>query len=45
MDVDPIGADVDAFDESGKEGTLARSWQLGPALADPFGSSDQPALR
>jgi len=40
MDVDPIGFDVDTFDQGGKEGTLACCGQLGPALADVLGSRD-----
>ena len=44
IDVDPIGSDIDAFDQSGKQGTLPRCGQLGPALADVPGSRDQPAL-
>jgi hypothetical protein len=45
MDVDPIGPDVDAFDQSSKEDTLPCYGQLGPALPDFRGSRDQPALR
>jgi hypothetical protein len=44
MDVDPIGPDVNAFDQSGKQGTLPRCGQLGPARPDVLGSRDQPAL-
>ena len=45
MDVDVISTDIDAVDQGGKEGTLACSGQLGPALADFHGARDQPALR
>jgi hypothetical protein len=38
------GPDVDALDQSGKEGTLPCCGQLGPAPADFLGSRDQPAL-
>src|SRR6516165_3850904 len=34
MDVDPIGPDVDGFDQRGNESTLPGCGQLGPALAD-----------
>src|SRR5215469_14573198 len=40
-----IGPDVDAFDQGGKEGTLACRGQLGPALPEFLGSRDQTALR
>ena len=42
MDVDPIGFDVDAFDQGGNERVLARCGQLGPALPDVLGSRNQP---
>ena len=45
MDVDLIGPEVDAFDEGGKEGTLACSGQLGPAPPNFGGSRDEAALR
>jgi len=44
MDVDPIGNNVNAFDHSGKEGTLPCCGQLGPAPPDFLGSRDQPTL-
>ena len=44
MNVDPIGPDLDVFDQSGKEGTMACCGQLGPAPADFLGSGDQLAL-
>jgi hypothetical protein len=44
MDFDPMGPDINAVDQGGKEGTLACSGQLGPALADFRGARDQPAL-
>jgi hypothetical protein len=37
-DVDLIGPDIDALDEGGKEGALARAGQLGPARAKFRGS-------
>jgi hypothetical protein len=40
MDVDVIGADGDPLDQSSKEGTLAWSGQLGPALPDFRGARD-----
>jgi hypothetical protein len=43
-EVDLIGSDVDARDQRGKEGTLACSGLLGPALRDFCGSRDEPAL-
>jgi hypothetical protein len=45
MAVDPLGPDIDALDQGGKDGALACSRQLGPALADLGGSRDEPALR
>jgi hypothetical protein len=42
---DLIGRDIDAFDQGGKEGTLACSGQLGPSLPDLGGSRDEPVLR
>jgi hypothetical protein len=45
MDVDLIGPDIDALDQGGKEGTLACSRQLGPALPDFCGARNVPALR
>jgi hypothetical protein len=44
MDLDPIGPDVNAFDQSGEEGTLPCCEQLGPAPPDFPGSSDHPVL-
>jgi hypothetical protein len=38
MDVDPIGPDVYAFQQSGKQGTLPYCGQLGPAPFDFLGS-------
>src|SRR5215831_38034 len=40
-DVDLIGPDFDAFDQSGKQGTLPCCGQLWPALPDFLGSRDQ----
>ena len=45
LDVDLIGPDVDAFDQGGKQGTLAYCGQLGPAVSNFPGARDQPALR
>jgi DNA invertase Pin-like site-specific DNA recombinase len=45
MDVDLIGANVDALDQGGQEGSLACCGQLGPALAEVRGARDEPALR
>src|SRR6516225_5767612 len=45
MDVDLIGPHIDALDQGCKEGTLACSGQLGPALPDLGGAGDEPALR
>jgi hypothetical protein len=42
---DLIDPEIDAFDQGGKEGTLACSEQLGPSLPDLGGSRDQPGLR
>jgi len=44
MNVDPVGPDVDALDQAGKEGSLARAGQLGPALGKFRGAREQPAL-
>src|SRR5215831_8757860 len=45
MDVDLIGADSDAVDQGGWEGSLACSGQLCPALADFRSARNEPALR
>ena len=37
--------DVKAADQDGKEGTLAWSWHLEPALRDFGGAREQPTLR
>jgi hypothetical protein len=43
MNADPIDLDLDAFDQSGKKGTLPCCGQLGPDPADFLSSRDQPA--
>jgi hypothetical protein len=45
VDVELIGADIDAVDQGGQKGTLSGSGQLCPALADFRGARDEPALR
>src|SRR5262249_23735262 len=45
MDIDLVGADVDAFHQTGKQGALAGCGQLRPTLADFRGARDQPARR
>src|SRR5215472_14150290 len=45
MDVDLLGSNADALDQTGKEDTLACCGQLRPILADFRGARDEPALR
>ena len=45
MDIDLVGADGDAFHQSGKQGALAGCGHLRPAFADFSGARDEPALR
>src|SRR6516164_8106819 len=44
MDIDPIGPNVDAFDQGDKQGTLSYCGQVRPAPADFLGLRDQPTL-
>jgi hypothetical protein len=44
MDIDLVGADVDAFDEICKQGALAGCGQLRPTLADLRGAHDESTL-